>query len=1561
MQKQYLLILLFLKLAISSLGQVNAPNGVTMPVPASGVNPSPIGYSSTIPKNYMRTWQVKKPLSDVSQVTSSAQVQDVFQSTDYSDGLGKPLQKVVRGTTPLGKDMVSPWEYDNAGREVYKYLSYPSATNDGKIKLNPFADQNGFMKGQYAGEQVFYNQTVFDNSPLSKIEKTMAAGNSFAGSGRGTDIKYEANGANEVRIWTINASVGSAPLVGGYYDAASLNRQITIDPQGKRVVEYKDKEGRVILKKVEIKHDGAADITGYIGWLSTYFVYDDVSNLRYTITPRAIEWLIAGGWQQLSTDIINELCFKYDYDDLGRMIVKKAPGAAEEYTIYDKKDRVIFSQDGNMRSQNQWLAIIYDKNDRQLMTGIISYSGNLLQLQSYADTHFDGNPNPLYRADLSFDLREIGRAEYKANRSIEFLPGFISEPSASFVAEIDLTRTVEQFAYGGVELPPGNNFTLLTQTYYDDYSWVSSANSGLPSGVNTSQLQGNWMNTAAANQYPYPLPVQMSSSTLDMKTGTKTRVLSNGSILYLYSVHFYDDYGNIIQVYSTNATSGYDIFSSQYGYGGQVLASHHKHFKGGTNSQAHDLYTRFVYDAAGRLTKTYKRINDQAEKLTSANTYNELSQLVKIELGDPALNNGKPLETLDYTYNLSGSLKGMNEAFTNGQTNDRFFGEILSRDYGFTQSQYNGNIAGAKWRSIGDGEQRAFGYAYDPANRLLKADFTQNNSGWNNSANIDFSMKLGDGIDPALAYDANGNIKAMRQKGLKLYQSEVIDDLTYKYLNNNYSNRLESVSDIAPGGTQTNTVENTLGDFKDNTAGTIDYDYDDNGNLIKDGNKSVSSIIYNYLNLPNTVQITNKGSISYLYNAAGERLQKVVQPISGTAVTYSYVGPFTYRDDKLQYIYTEDGRIRPTVSPSGVAGWAYDYFIKDHLGNIRMILTDEQRTDVNPKVTFEDGTAALVQQYYERTEVGLTPRPAPFGDNTTEGNGQKVQLLRKSSQSIGVGKLLKVMVKDKVNVTVDYYFPSETVDNNTANGINSLINILLPLLDGNSAPAALKGSGAVITQQLNVSDPLNNLLAPQNASSPGTLPKAYLNIIFFDEQMRFISQNSKIVPVSVGGSRQTINELYIEAPKNGYVYAYVSNESNNLVYFDNFKVSHTRGPVLEETHLYPFGSKMTAICSRALPGVQNSLSYQGKELDEEFDLDWFDFESRYYDPQTGRFVQSDPADQFASGYTGMGNNWINGTDPDGRIFGWDDAIAAGVGAIINVVSNLDNLTWGNVWGYAATGAAAGWAGWNTTLVAGPIAGAAVAGAITGVGNALTGGASIGAAIGQGIVGGATGMLGGILAGPVSGVISSKLSSVIGSTASGIVANITTSAAVGGAFGAGMSAMNGGSAWQGFVSGMRMGAITGAISSAVPAAINALIKPKPFVPKEVEVETVDQTPDVKTELQAPNYEFGKLNGAKHFLEHSRGLKDKKGEFVPIKGKKPDMPTTLKLSQYKEGAKALFKTDNGTSSFMGKDGKLYMYKASTNEFGVANPVSGKIITYYHPKTGYQYWIGKVIANQ
>lgn len=112
----------------------------------------------------------------------------------------------------------------------------------------------------------------------------------------------------------------------------------------------------------------------------------------------------------------------------------------------------------------------------------------------------------------------------------------------------------------------------------------------------------------------------------------------------------------------------------------------------------------------------------------------------------------------------------------------------------------------------------------------------------------------------------------------------------------------------------------------------------------------------------------------------------------------------------------------------------------------------------------------------------------------------------------------------------------------------------------------------------------------------------------------------------------------VKAPKNGYAYVYVSNESEEMVYFYNLQVTHNRGRIIEENHYYAYGLRIAGISSRKLPdasdgSIKNNYLYNDKELFEDADLNWYDYGFRYYDPQIGRFPQLDPLTDEYSYYT----------------------------------------------------------------------------------------------------------------------------------------------------------------------------------------------------------------------------------------------------------------------------------------------------------------------------------------
>jgi RHS repeat-associated protein len=139
--------------------------------------------------------------------------------------------------------------------------------------------------------------------------------------------------------------------------------------------------------------------------------------------------------------------------------------------------------------------------------------------------------------------------------------------------------------------------------------------------------------------------------------------------------------------------------------------------------------------------------------------------------------------------------------------------------------------------------------------------------------------------------------------------------------------------------------------------------------------------------------------------------------------------------------------------------------------------------------------------------------------------------------------------------------------------------------------------------------------------------------------------------VGNAGIAATLALLNIKVPKNGYCLVYISNESDEPVYFDNLQVRLDRGRILEENHYYAYGLKIAALSSKAFAAPQNNYQYQGDYSEFDDDLGWNDFMLRSYDAQIGRFLQWDPYDQFASGYVGMGNDPGNNVDPTGGLTG----------------------------------------------------------------------------------------------------------------------------------------------------------------------------------------------------------------------------------------------------------------------------------------------------------------------
>lgn len=874
----------YLTQCIQPIGNYVLNNSDNCPL-VSGTSPdcNSLSIRTSLDQNYIITTNYNEPtlVPFVSPTPDKAIV-----SVTYYDGLGRPKQSIASRQGGDSSDIITHIEYDALGRQVKEYLPYASSNpgndyfkTDAKTTTLGFYNQN---KYEYTVNP--FSDKLFEASPLNRVLQQAAPGNAWAKNlGHEIKFEYQTNTVNEVKLfeaiakWDTTLGLYDISLTQTKnYDANQLYKTITKDENwvsgdNNTTQEFKNKEGQVVLKRTF--NNGAHD---------TYYVYDIYGNLTFVLPPLASDQTIATTTTQsdvsstavlTSTSIplqitasnsirlldgfhaqsgstfsakiisgsntaLDNLCYQYKYDYRNRLVEKKLPGKGWEYIVYDKLDRPILTQDANLRAANKWLFTKYDAFSRPVYTG--DYK-NTVQISRTALQTFAQATTNLFENKQATERTINGT---KINYTNNAFPN---------LADTD------------------TNINLFTINYYDDYA-----------GIDLKEADTAFGQTAVNSK--------------GLATVNKVRII--GTTQWTTNVSYYDAKARPVFSYSKNDYLGTtDKVKSDLDFVGKVLKTTTNHSRTAPANNNITIVDDFTYDHTGRLLTQTQTINGANPEIIVANTYDELGQLKSKAVGGKTTQNR--LQNIDYTYNIRGWLKGINDVNIIGT--DLFSFKINYND-GPTdplKKLYNGNISQTFWKTTNptDTSLRSYDYTYDALNRLT------------------FSADNLNRYNENLTYDKNGNIKKLLRNGYRNQAANdpgIMDNLIYEY---DAGNKLFSIEDSS-GSTE---------GFKDGSHTTQEYTYDANGNMKTDDNKGITAITYNHLNLPTSVTLAG-GTINYYYDATGVKQRKVA-----AGITTDYASGFQYEGPVLKFFPTPEGYVEYN---NGTFTYIYQY--KDHLGNVRL-------------------------------------------------------------------------------------------------------------------------------------------------------------------------------------------------------------------------------------------------------------------------------------------------------------------------------------------------------------------------------------------------------------------------------------------------------------------------------------------------------------------------------------------------------------------------------------------------------------------------------------------------
>ena len=668
----------------------------------------PLSSTPSSNQNYVLTRTFKVPGVNAQNLNDARTLCQENQAIQYLDGLGRPLQTVQVGASPTYQDIVTPVAYDALGREAVKYQPYVATGTSGSYRPTGIADQLAFYTGQATNSSIKqtsnpFSVTIFEPSPLNRVERQGFPGDAWQPGSMGTEhtvrMAYGTNNSDvnyghtgfAVRLFSANVvtTIGHEHertlASSGNYGTGQLYLTISKDENwqagdGKRgtVEEYKDKEGRVVLKRMFNEKAGSTEV------LSTYYVYDDLGNLSFVLPPGANpDAGVPNG------TALEQFCYQYRYDGRRRLTEKRLPGKGWEHMVYNKLDQLVLTQDALQRSAGQWLFSKYDALGRNVMTGIYNSTANRQDVQTAVDAHAmlweerdNANSSGMH---TGYGNQAFPAANVNYYHTINYYDDYdfhnnvFGQPNGT--TQVSSART-KGLPTGTRTTVLGTGTMLLSVNYYDDYGRIIQTKDEhhLNNGTDVVDMEynfdGSLKNTTRSHTKGTSITTIASAYTYDHMGRKKTTSHSiNGAAPTILSEMQYDEIG---QLSIKKLANGLQKNEYTYNERGWLTSSSSPQFSmnlkynDGVHQQFNGNISGQIYTNNGSNTFTYQY--DKLNRLLNATAGNNLGEII--------------------SYDVMGNITSLTRDGFGTNTYDSYTGNRLNSISGFTTSSYSYDVNG---------------------------------------------------------------------------------------------------------------------------------------------------------------------------------------------------------------------------------------------------------------------------------------------------------------------------------------------------------------------------------------------------------------------------------------------------------------------------------------------------------------------------------------------------------------------------------------------------------------------------------------------------------------------------------------------------------------------------------------------------------------------------------------------------------------------------------------------------------------------------------------------------